>query len=186
MKGIRGDFDETEILEELKSLNLPETYILKVKKLIFNRNDPSRYHFIIQLEHNSNPKRLISVRTLLYQRIKWERLRRMPIFQCKKCQRVGHSSANCNLRYRCIKCAKSHEPGQCQLSVNAPKEHLKCANCKEFGHPASYKDCPFLRLALDLKMKTTHTKDLIKDRNLEKARKLIKSFYLIRKYGRQQ
>lgn len=37
LKGIHGNFPENEILAELKELNLPQTNILKVSKIIFNK-----------------------------------------------------------------------------------------------------------------------------------------------------
>lgn len=94
LKGVRGGFNETEVLEELKSLNLKDVAIMKVSKMVFNRNTPERYHFIITTTTESNMPSLTGIKFLLNQRIRWERLRKKPNFQCTKCQRTGHASSN--------------------------------------------------------------------------------------------
>lgn len=65
------------------------------------------------------------------------------------CQRIGHGSSNCRLAYRCVKCAQSHGPGKCEVPANSPKELLKCANCNEIGHTASFRSCPYLMTAIN-------------------------------------
>lgn len=47
LKGIRGGFEETEITEEINSLNIPDVKLIKVTKMIFNRDTPERYNFIV-------------------------------------------------------------------------------------------------------------------------------------------
>ena len=61
------------------------------------------------------------------------------IAQCKNCQRFGHTSSNCHLKYRCVKCNLEHDPGKC--SKNEKTEQVFCINCKEWGHPASFRGC---------------------------------------------
>lgn len=101
---------------------------------------------MIQLTPDSNVKELTKIRHLAYQRITWDRLRRPNVYQYRKCQRAGHTSSRCNLNYRCVKCAQTHEPGKCTIKPENDKEHLKCANCGETGHPASYKGCHYLKV----------------------------------------
>lgn len=151
LKGVRGSFTEQEVKEDITNLNIQDITVTNVTKLIFNKNDPDKYHFIVHLSNESNIKNLLSIKSILYQRIKWEKLRRKPIFQCRKCQRVGYASANCQLEYRCVKCAENHEQGKCPITENSSADNLKCANCNEKGHPASYRGCPFLVTALNLK-----------------------------------
>ena len=70
------------------------------------------------------------------------------MFQCYNCQRVGHSSANCNLGYRCVKCTGDHEPGNCprKAGSNEINEPPSCVNWNE-QHPANFRGCPYLKLA---------------------------------------
>ena len=145
LKGIHGDYTDSEILIELKSLNLDNVNISKVSKITFNKSNPNASHFLVQLTHDSNTNILISMKSLLYQKIRWEPLRKKEIFQCRKCQRLGHSSVNCYFNYRCVKCNINHEPGKCLIAKDsAEKKDLYCVNCKKHGHPASYRGCPFI------------------------------------------
>lgn len=150
LKGIAGDFSETDIKDEIDSLQLSNVNIIKVSKISFNRrldtNDNKRSHFLIQLTNDSNTQNITSVKSLLWQKIRWEPLRKNTLFQCKNCQRIGHSSANCSLGFRCVKCSENHKPGHCELSnTNNDKNLLHCANCNEPGHPASYRGCPYFK-----------------------------------------
>ena len=54
-----------------------------------------------------------------------------------------------------MKCAQNHEIGKCPIIKDADKAALKCANCDNTGHPASYKGRPYLKFASDLKKQTT-------------------------------
>lgn len=98
---------------------------------------------MVQLSADSNVNELKSIKTVLYHLIKWEPLRRPEIPQCRNCQSLFHSSANCYLAPRCVKCCESHRSEHCPLSNEAPVERDKlfCVLCKKSGHPASYRGC---------------------------------------------
>ena len=76
----------------------------------------------------------------------WERPLRQPIIQCFKCQRFGHTSQNCHMPARCVKCAQQHADGACQNNDKTQKAY--CVNCGIFGHPANFKQCPKYLLAV--------------------------------------
>lgn len=61
---------------------------------------------------------------------------------------MGHSSANCNLGYRCVKCAGTHEPGNCPHNTASNKDTSTSTyvNCNS-NHPANYRGCKYLKLA---------------------------------------
>ena len=147
IKGIKGNFSLDDIKQELIDLNLPEVEITNLTKLIYNKTNPESYHYLLQLSTNSKTKELFKIKTLAYQSVRWEHMRKPSIFQCRKCQRLGHASKNCFLQYRCVKCASSHEPGSCSITNENSKQQLKCANCGQEGHPASYKGCPYIKFA---------------------------------------
>ncbi|XP_036141932.1 uncharacterized protein LOC118645274 [Monomorium pharaonis] len=46
--------------------------------------------------------------------------------------------------HRCVKCEENHEPGKCSSPPQQINERSKlfCVNCRNYGHPASYKGCP--------------------------------------------
>lgn len=105
----------------------------------------SSVNYLVQMTNDSNFKSISKVKTLLHQIIYWEPLRKQKLFQCYRCQRVGHASANCVLQPRCVKCALNHGKGQCTLTEKT-NDNVKCANCEE-AHPASYRGCAYLKFA---------------------------------------
>lgn len=145
LKGISGDYTEENILEELKEKAGQDVTIKNFKKIIFNKKDPDNYYYMVQINQDNNSKNITQINALSSQKIKWEHIRKKKMFQCKRCQRIGHASVNCHLPYRCVKCAQSHEPGKCEIKKDDDKSELKCANCEQTGHPASYQGCPFLK-----------------------------------------
>lgn len=116
-----------------------------------------KHHHLVQLTNDSPTADLLKVKALAYQRIRWERLRKPLLYQCRRCQRVGHSGKNCHLEFRCVKCAAAHGPGKCPIEATRGKEALKCSNCGQSGHPASYRECTYLKMATDLKRNQQRT-----------------------------
>ncbi|KAK0087331.1 hypothetical protein PV325_001271 [Microctonus aethiopoides] len=71
---------------------------------------------------------------------------------------------------KCVKCAETHEPGKCEIQMSEDSSKLKCANCNNYGHPTSYKGCPFASWAIKLK------KEAKKIRKAEKNAKKRQNF----------
>ena len=172
LKGINGNHKDEDILSEINEHNIASVKITKLSKIYFSkRKNPDFYHYLVQVSPDSDTNALRQIRHLAHQRIRWENLRRNNIFQCKNCQRVGHTSACCNLAYRCVKCTKSHAPGKCETTKDSEKTVLECVNCGEKGHPASYKGCPFLKYVKNIndqrnkKTKIQRIKDAAKSNN---------------------
>ena len=90
---------------------------------------------------------------LLNHRIQFEVKKKTIITQCFNCQRFGHSSSNCNLTARCVKCPGMHHTSECTISKETQKNivlengitqferNVTCINCGE-RHTANYKQCP--------------------------------------------
>lgn len=81
--------------------------------------------------------------------ITWEifdnrRKRPMP---CRRCKMWGHAASGCGHKYRCIKCADEHEPGECSRK-DRNKGDPKCVNCKG-PHIASSQECEAYKKYLD-------------------------------------
>lgn len=89
----------------------------------------------------------MSINHICYQTAKWGWFRRNKVFQCKRCQRVGHASINCHFPRRCVKCGEPHGKETCTITANDDKNKLKCVNCSKTGHPASYYGCDYLKFA---------------------------------------
>lgn len=143
LKGIRNEPEAEDIKNEINSMNLNNVNIIKVAKIKYNKSDQSRYHYLVQISNDSTIKEITNIKYLAYQRIKWEKPHKKSIVQCKRCQRLGHVSYNCNFIQRCVKCSLTHKHGECQIQTKDESNKLKCANCGGVGHPASYKGCPY-------------------------------------------
>lgn len=149
LKGIQGgEYNDKDILKELKEVKLSKGEILKATKTQFKKNSKN-YVYLVQLSSDAEIPEVMKINRIAYQKVNWEHLRKTGLFQCKNCQRLGHSSGNCSLGYRCVKCSESHKPGECALNENSDRSQLKCANCGETGHPANYKGCRFYKQTLE-------------------------------------
>jgi PAX-interacting protein 1 len=58
--------------------------------------------------------------------------------QCYRCLNFNHSSENCSLPFRCLKCGENHETKSCPKPKTTPP---KCANCGG-NHLANNNSCP--------------------------------------------
>lgn len=141
----------------------PNVNILKVNNLLSQKSKELTNIRIVQLTPESDIKSLLNIsKFLLHQVVKWSRLR-TSYTQCRNCQRPDHAASNCNMKYRCMKCPKDHEPGRCPRTeelksaidsddvdqIRKVKEEVSCVNCGEKGHPANYKKCKVYRAYID-------------------------------------
>lgn len=86
--------------------------------------------------------------------VRWDRFqprRNDNVPQCYNCQRLGHSSVNCQMPPSCVVCAKKHSSDECPNRLsrsllktlsqdNMDRSYVKCANCNQ-QHTASYRGC---------------------------------------------
>lgn len=141
LKGLDINDDPDDILSDFKqheNENLQVTQVTKLK----TKNATTSF-FLVCIPNNSSVKNLLQIRYVLYRTIRWERIRRDGPTQFYRCQGYGHTSGNCNMHFRCVKCSEEHEPGKCGLkSGEIERGALYCVQCKATGHPASYRGCP--------------------------------------------
>lgn len=170
IKNLDNTFEESDIRTALMEMNLQNINILKIYKFntelsIKNNND--LYMWAVQLSKNSNVEAFKKIEFILNTKIIIEPLKTNKIFQCKNCQRYNHLAMNCNMQYRCIKCAESHEPGKCPLDNldTIPYESIICANCNEH-HIANYRGCiVFKNLKSKLNSHNSTNPHIIKNKN---------------------
>ncbi|GIY82209.1 reverse transcriptase domain-containing protein [Caerostris darwini] len=87
-----------------------------------------------------NSENIWNIDSLLYTKIKVEKYNTSgTIGQCHRCQLFEHSSVNCRLPGRCVKCAGPHLTSECSHTTKT--ENPVCTICKG-PHPASYRGCP--------------------------------------------
>ncbi|GFU82692.1 hypothetical protein TNCV_3422871 [Trichonephila clavipes] len=74
-------------------------------------------------------------------RVKIDSFNRRPgATQCYNCNLFHHSSSNCNIKTRCLKCGEPHKTGDCPIKTKI--ENPKCINCQQTGHLANSHRCP--------------------------------------------
>lgn len=124
---------------------------LQITKVILAKfSTESNPTYIIQIDAKSTLKNLVEIKIIAHQNARWEHLKKHKLFQCMRCQKLGHASINCKLPPRCVKCSLNHIAGNCSITTTDEKSKLKFANCNAFGHPASYRGCPFYKQAVDI------------------------------------
>ncbi|GFU56753.1 uncharacterized protein TNCV_2529011 [Trichonephila clavipes] len=65
--------------------------------------------------------------------------RRPGATQCYNCNLFNHSSKNCFIKTRCLKCGNSHKTGECPITEKI--ENPIYINCKETRHLANSHRC---------------------------------------------
>lgn len=178
LKGLDQHYSEEEVFEELKSLGLTNVRFIKVTRFQTNRSKTLNIIlpiFIIQISPDSEVNALSKVKYIMHQVISWDRLNKREVMQCKRCQRIGHAAANCNLPYRCVKCEEKHEPGKCGVlpGTQLDRDKLFCINCGNYGHPASYRGCTKVvenrKRIIDAKLKYDNSMNTKNQINFNKA-----------------
>ncbi|CAK9806153.1 Nucleic-acid-binding protein from transposon X-element [Anthophora plagiata] len=176
LKNLDGDFDPEYVLDDLKNKKIENVEFITVKKFTTQKSRKEGKTlpiYTVQISQNSTINNLKQIKTVLHSLVTWEKLIKKDRIQCKRCQRIGHVAFNCNLKYRCVKCEVPHNPGECPRSIkmdtdDSEKEPSQpfCINCKQYGHPASYRGCPRLK---ELKQKIEARKLQMKE---EQERKI--------------
>ncbi|GFU29161.1 RNA-directed DNA polymerase from mobile element jockey [Trichonephila clavipes] len=84
---------------------------------------------------------IFKLETCCYLSIKIDSFNRRPgATQCYNCNLFNHSSSNCNIRTRCLKCGEPHKTGDCPIKTII--ENPTCINCHQKGHLANSHRCP--------------------------------------------
>ncbi|CAG5102993.1 Similar to ORF1: Nucleic-acid-binding protein from transposon X-element (Drosophila melanogaster) [Cotesia congregata] len=168
LKGMSPDVTTDMVFKDLTEKNIPSVVFKKVSELKFMRDDEPRRHLIVQVTQTSSLKELFKTRQVLNLKARWERLRRNRALQCRKWQRLGHTAANCQMEYRCVRCGdSSHAPAQCPLKDEKTRDKSKCANCGKNGHPASYAGCRFMKFEKISRNQARAQKNKSLERNIE-------------------
>ncbi|GFX87254.1 uncharacterized protein TNCV_596031 [Trichonephila clavipes] len=85
------------------------------------------------------PKNL-RLKTLGYLSVRVEGYDGRGVTQCYTCNKFNHTSENCHLNPRCLKCGENHITRDCPLKQKL--ETAYCINCNIYGHMANYRGCP--------------------------------------------
>lgn len=134
LKGIPYTTPTEDIINELEDRGFSPTSCTPIT----NAQKKAVNVFLINLKRTANVKDVYGIEHMFFIKVSVDNYNPRPgIAQCYNCQRFGHSSLNCHLPPRCVKCAGNHDRTQCtKMRETAPK----CANCGG-EHPSSYRGC---------------------------------------------
>ncbi|GFV59389.1 nucleic-acid-binding protein from transposon X-element [Trichonephila clavipes] len=139
LKGLLFTTDIEDIKSDLENQGLP---VMKVAQLTQRNSKFPLPLFLVEVRKNVPDSRDIrDFSTCCYMSITWDSFRRRPgPSQCYNCNYFHHSSLNCEIKTRCLKCGQEHRTSDCPN-----KEKIKnpeCINCKATGHMANWSQCP--------------------------------------------
>ncbi|GFV68373.1 nucleic-acid-binding protein from transposon X-element [Trichonephila clavipes] len=136
IKGLPGNTDINDIKSDLIDQGFTET---KVSQLIGRITKQKLPVFMITLPRNIQNAKIFQLKTLGYRSIRIEGYEGTGVTQCYKCNRFNHTSDNCRMNPRCLKCGESHQTKDCPIQRT---ETAYCINCQAYGHMANYSKCP--------------------------------------------
>ncbi|GFY13751.1 nucleic-acid-binding protein from transposon X-element [Trichonephila clavipes] len=137
IKGLLRNTNPEEIKQDLELLGYtPE----RVNQLIGRKNKRPLPIFLITLPRNLDNLKIFDLKTLSYLSIRVEGYDGKGVTQCYTCNNFNHSSENCHLNPRCLKCGENHITRDCPIKQKLETPY--CINCNIYGHMANYKGCP--------------------------------------------
>lgn len=137
---------ETQIADELAHLGFGGATVTKlVSKNSRNAECPP---FLVQLSPGTDIMKFRQIKYLCNCVIQIQKFRSGQNMgtQCFRCQSFGHTSNNCNMPSRCVKCTEQHSSTECPIKDRS--QPVRCCNCLE-DHAASYRMCPTRQLYLE-------------------------------------
>jgi len=176
LRGLDKNENTDDIIEYIKDMNehIEVNKIYQLTTPRSTRDNISLPIYIVQVKSEEIKKELKLIKYLNHQKIYWEDYEKKDaIIQCVNCQRFGHVASNCQMGYRCVKCIESHKPGECKISDKEPDKEIYCVLCKQNGHPASYRGCPYYK-NLETKLKTNRSSNVKKTQ--EKQNQFINNY----------
>ncbi|GFY17288.1 nucleic-acid-binding protein from transposon X-element [Trichonephila clavipes] len=137
IKGLPRTTNPEEIKQDLEMLGYtPE----QVNQLIGRKTKRTLPIFLITLPRNLDNLKIFDLKTLSYLSIRVEGYDGKGVTQCYTCNNFNHSSENCHLNPRCLKCGENHITRDCPKKQKL--ETAYCINCQIYGHMAKYKGYP--------------------------------------------
>ncbi|GFX89952.1 nucleic-acid-binding protein from transposon X-element [Trichonephila clavipes] len=154
IKGLPSSTNVTDIESDLQAKGFEVEKIAQLRK--FSTKSPLPL-FMIQIKRSENAQDIFKLKNLIYLTVEVVPFRRRPgASQCFNCNYFNHTSKNCKMTPRCLKCEGSHKTHDCPKTERL--QALRCINCNEDGHLASSRQCPrFPRLKLKQKSEEPKT-----------------------------
>ncbi|GFU68942.1 nucleic-acid-binding protein from transposon X-element [Trichonephila clavipes] len=112
----------------------------RVNQLIGRKTKRPLPIFLITLHRNLDNLKIFDLKTLSYLSIRVEGYDGKGVTQCYTCNNFNHSSENCHLNPKCLKCGENHITRDCPIKQKLETPY--CINCQIYGHMTNYKGCP--------------------------------------------
>ncbi|GFU82823.1 uncharacterized protein TNCV_266201 [Trichonephila clavipes] len=138
IKGLPINTDIEEIRQDLTSRGFK---IIKVAQFNKSKSKMKLPIFMVEIEKSPDSPDIFKLETCCYLTIKVDTYNRRPgAVQCYNCNLFNHSSANCHIKTRCLKCGEAHKTGDCPITDKI--ENPTCISCNQKGHMANSHRCP--------------------------------------------
>ncbi|GFS81557.1 nucleic-acid-binding protein from transposon X-element [Trichonephila clavipes] len=115
--------------------------VIKVAQLTKAKSKFKLPIFMVELKKLPGSPDIFQLETCCFLTIKIDSFNRRPgATQCYNCNLFHHSSSNCHIKTRCLKCGEPHKTGDCPIKSKI--ENPTCINCQQKGHLANSHRCP--------------------------------------------
>ncbi|GFS92115.1 putative RNA-directed DNA polymerase from transposon X-element [Trichonephila clavipes] len=139
LKGLPINTDIDDIEARFNFARLSE--VEKVAQFTKTRTKVKLPIFMVELQRTPDSPDIFKIDTCCYLSIKVDTYNRRPgVAQCYNCNLFNHSSVNCHIQTRCLKCGEPHKTGDCFIKEKL--ENPTCINCNQKGHMANSHRCP--------------------------------------------
>ncbi|GFV18527.1 uncharacterized protein TNCV_2871601 [Trichonephila clavipes] len=92
---------------------------------------------MVELEKKPDSPDIFKLKKCCYLAVQVDAFNRRPgVSQCYNCNLFNHSSKNCFMRTRCLKCGESHRTNECPIKDKI--QNPVCINCNKTGHMANW------------------------------------------------
>ncbi|GFV63265.1 uncharacterized protein TNCV_1732051 [Trichonephila clavipes] len=115
--------------------------VLKVAQLTKAKSKLKLPIFMVELKKLPGSPDIFQLETCCFLTVKIDSFNRRPgATQYYNCNLFHHSSSNCHIKTRCLKCGEPHKTGDCPIKTKI--ENPTCINCQQKGHLANSHRCP--------------------------------------------
>lgn len=136
VRGVLGNSDEEAL--DMIEFAVRGTGIdtdIEISRFItpYERFNPSANRaplFKLVVPSSVDERLLLGIRVIGYCGVKIEAMKKSEIIQCRNCQRLHHTTGQCNFNYRCVQCVAVHAWGACSRKENMAIP-IGCVNCLE-------------------------------------------------------
>ncbi|GFT65799.1 uncharacterized protein TNCV_729341 [Trichonephila clavipes] len=137
IKGLPISTEIDEIQEDLTSQGFS---VEKVAQLTRSKTKSPLPIFMVELEKKSDSPDIFKMKKCCCLTVQIDAFNRRPgVSQCYNCNLFNHSSKNCFMRTRYLKCGESHRTNECPIKEKI--ENPVCINCNKTGHMANWSQC---------------------------------------------